>query len=118
MAGGISDNRALSFEAVRNLIFPLVGVIQLGGAVLKQDDSVVTERIGHSFMMPVAARNHPLAGIDRPLTLGDVREEVQLVVTDTSGLTNTLDLVGYRESVASLTTIGPATNQKIGRAHV
>ncbi|MBB4274156.1 LysR family transcriptional regulator [Rhizobium mongolense] len=65
--------------------------IGIGGAVLKQDDSMLMEKIGHSFMMPVASRNHPLAQIGRPLTLGDVREEVQLVVTDASGLTKGRD---------------------------
>lgn len=76
---------------VMDLVLSGKATIGIGGAVLKQDDSVVTERIGHSFMMPVAARNHPLAGIDRPLTLGDVREEVQLVVTDASGRTKGRD---------------------------
>jgi DNA-binding transcriptional LysR family regulator len=65
--------------------------IGIGGAVLKQDDSITVEKIGHSFMMPVASRHHPLAEIDRPLTMGDVREEVQLVVTDASGLTKGRD---------------------------
>ncbi|NLS03438.1 LysR family transcriptional regulator [Rhizobium sp. P32RR-XVIII] len=65
--------------------------IGIGGAVLKQDDSIHMEKIGHSFMLPVASRDHPLARIDRPLTLGDVREEVQLVVTDASGLTTGRD---------------------------
>ncbi|WP_209888764.1 LysR family transcriptional regulator [Rhizobium leguminosarum] len=76
---------------VMDLVMSGKATIGIGGAVLKQDDSIVTERIGHSFMMPVAASNHPLAGIDRPLTLGDVREEVQLVVTDASGLTKGRD---------------------------
>lgn len=65
--------------------------IGLGGALLKQDDAIAAEKIGHSFMLPVAAADHPLARIDRPLTLADVREETQLVVTDTSGLTNGRD---------------------------
>ncbi|EJT06041.1 LysR family transcriptional regulator [Rhizobium sp. CCGE 510] len=76
---------------VMDLVLSGKATIGIGGAVLKQDDSVVTERIGHSFMLPVAAPNHPLAGIDRPLTLGDVREEVQLVVTDASGRTKGRD---------------------------
>lgn len=76
---------------VMDLVLNGKATVGLGGAVLKQDDSIVMERIGHSFMMPVAARNHPLAAIDRPLTLGDVREEVQLVVTDASGLTKGRD---------------------------
>ncbi|NLR95862.1 LysR family transcriptional regulator [Rhizobium sp. P38BS-XIX] len=65
--------------------------IGIGGSVLKQDDSLVIERIGHSFMLPVAAPTHPLAQLGRPLTLTDVREEVQLVVTDASTLTNGKD---------------------------
>ncbi|MGM4980789.1 MULTISPECIES: LysR family transcriptional regulator [Rhizobium] len=65
--------------------------IGIGGAVIKQDDSMVIERLGHSFMMPVASPSHPLAQIRRPLTLADVREEVQLVVTDASNLTKGRD---------------------------
>lgn len=61
--------------------------IGIGGALLKQDDSIVADKIGHSFMLPVAAADHPLARLDRPLTLADVREETQLVVTDASGIT-------------------------------
>ncbi|RFB95737.1 LysR family transcriptional regulator [Rhizobium leguminosarum bv. trifolii] len=76
---------------VMDLVLTGKATIGIGGAILKQDDSVVTERIGHSFMLPVAAPNHPLAAIDRPLTLGDVREEVQLVVTDASGRTKGRD---------------------------
>ncbi|MGO4483358.1 DNA-binding transcriptional LysR family regulator [Rhizobium pisi] len=76
---------------VMDLVLSGKATIGIGGAVLRQDDSVVTERIGHSFMLPVAARNHPLAAFERPLMLGDVREEVQLVVTDASGLTKGRD---------------------------
>ncbi|MFS2179911.1 LysR family transcriptional regulator [Rhizobium pisi] len=76
---------------VMDLVLSGKATIGIGGAVLRQDDSVVTERIGHSFMLPVAARNHPLAALERPLMLGDVREEVQLVVTDASGLTKGRD---------------------------
>lgn len=65
--------------------------IGLGGALLSKDDTLVVERIGQSFMLPVAASDHPLAQIARPLTLADVREEVQMVVTDASGLTNGRD---------------------------
>lgn len=62
--------------------------IGVGGALLKHDDTITAEKIGHSFMVPVAAPNHPLGELRRPLNLADVREEVQLVVTDASGLTN------------------------------
>lgn len=61
--------------------------IGIGGALLKPDDTLLAEKIGHSFLMPVAAPQHPLALLGRPLTLADVREETQLVVTDASGIT-------------------------------
>ncbi|CCF19263.1 Transcriptional regulator, LysR family [Pseudorhizobium banfieldiae] len=65
--------------------------IGLGGALLKPDETIHAERIGHSFMVPVAAADHPLGQIEGPLTLNDVREETQLVVTDASGLTKGRD---------------------------
>lgn len=61
--------------------------IGLGGAAIKPQDDIFSEKVGHSFMLPVAAPNHPLVLLGRPLTLADVRDEVQLVVTDASGLT-------------------------------
>jgi DNA-binding transcriptional LysR family regulator len=61
--------------------------IGIGGAMLNQQDGIISERIGHAFLLPVAAPTHPLALLNRPLTLADVREQVQLVVTDASGLT-------------------------------
>ncbi|MEN3146274.1 LysR family transcriptional regulator [Neorhizobium sp. IRAMC:178] len=65
--------------------------IGIGGSILRQDDALVMQKIGYSFMIPVAAAEHPLAKLGRPLTLADVREEVQMVVTDTSGLTKGRD---------------------------
>ncbi|ANK91297.1 MULTISPECIES: LysR family transcriptional regulator [Rhizobium] len=76
---------------VMDLVLNGKATIGIGGAVLKQDDSIITERIGHSFMLPVAAPDHALARLNRPLTLADVREEVQLVVTDASGRTKGRD---------------------------
>jgi DNA-binding transcriptional LysR family regulator len=61
--------------------------IGIGGALLRQDDSLLVERIGHNYLLPVATADHPLALLNRPLTLADVREEVQLVVSDASELT-------------------------------
>jgi DNA-binding transcriptional LysR family regulator len=74
-----------------DLVASGTSTIGIGGAIVKQDDSLSIERIGHSFMMPVAAPHHPLARLKRPLTLADVREEVQLVVTDSSGHTKGRD---------------------------
>lgn len=72
--------------------------IGLGGPLLKPDDRLTAEKIGHSYMVPVAAAGHPLAQLGRPLTLADVREEVQLVVADASGLTNgrNFNVLSYR----------------------
>ena len=77
--------------AVMDLVLTGRSTIGIGGALMRQDDSLVIERIGHSFMIPVAAPQHPLAAIDRPISVADVREEVQLVVTDASGLTKGRD---------------------------
>jgi DNA-binding transcriptional LysR family regulator len=59
----------------------------IGGAMLNQQDGILMERVGHAFMLPVAVPSHPLALLNRPLKLSDVRDETQLVVTDASGLT-------------------------------
>ena len=65
--------------------------VGISGSLLVRDDRVVTEKIGHSFMVPVAAADHPLGRLERPLTIADVREEVQIVVTDSSGITKGRD---------------------------
>jgi DNA-binding transcriptional LysR family regulator len=62
--------------------------VGFGGAAVRKDDLVMAERIGHSFLIPVAAPDHPLGRLGRSLTLTDVREEIQLVVADSSGLTD------------------------------
>jgi DNA-binding transcriptional LysR family regulator len=76
---------------VMDLVASGRSTIGIGGALLKQDDSLVTERIGQSFMVPAAAPGHPLGKAGRPLSIADVRDEVQLVVTDASGLTKGRD---------------------------
>ncbi len=62
--------------------------VGVGGALLKPEDALTVQKIGHSYMVPVAAADHPLARLERPLMRSDVREEVQLVVTDASGITH------------------------------
>lgn len=66
-------------------------IVGFGGAVVKKDNLVITERIGQSFMIPVAAADHRLGKLGRQLTLADVRDETQLVVSDASGLTKGRD---------------------------
>ncbi|MFD1744033.1 LysR family transcriptional regulator [Rhizobium helianthi] len=65
--------------------------VGVGGSLPKADDRLAVEKLGHSFMIPVAAAQHPLAQIGRQIELREVREEVQLVVTDASGLTQGKD---------------------------
>ncbi|SMG23198.1 LysR family transcriptional regulator [Paracoccus sp. J56] len=74
--------------AVMNLVINGKADIGIGGAPLLNNDLISADKLGHSFMVPVATASHPLARLGRPLTLADVREEVQLVVTDASGLTS------------------------------
>ncbi|WP_274424281.1 LysR family transcriptional regulator [Chelativorans sp. YIM 93263] len=63
-------------------------VIGFGGVLPTKNDRIIFERIGHSSaMIPVAAPEHPLGMLDRPLTLADVRDKTQLVIHDDSGLT-------------------------------
>jgi DNA-binding transcriptional LysR family regulator len=83
---------------VMDLVLSDQASIGIGGALLKQDDSLVTEKIGHAFMTPVAAPDHPLVRLGRPLLLADVRDETQLVVTDASGITagRNFNVLSYR----------------------
>ncbi|WP_337266859.1 LysR family transcriptional regulator [Oryzifoliimicrobium ureilyticus] len=76
---------------VMNMVRDGTASIGIGTALDENDDRLEIERIGHSFMLPVAAQDHPLAMLNRPLALADVREETQLVVTDASGLTKGRD---------------------------
>lgn len=65
--------------------------IGFGGPLMKEDDRLSVTQIGQSCMLPVASASHPLVRLGRPLTLKDVRDEVQLVVTDPSGHTKGRD---------------------------
>lgn len=56
--------------------------IGVGGPNKAARAGVVENRIGFSFMLPVAAPDHRLARLDRPLTAQDVADEIQIVVSD------------------------------------
>ncbi len=77
-------------EVVRNVADERA-TVGFGGTVDGLNPNVATELIGHSSMRPVAAPDHPLARRGRELTADDVREEIQIVVTDASGLTRGRD---------------------------
>lgn len=76
---------------IMELVMTGHSAIGIGGALVRQDDTLAVERIGRTFLLPVAAASHPLALLQRPLTVADVREEVQMVVTDASDLTSGRD---------------------------
>ncbi|MGE8103797.1 LysR family transcriptional regulator [Allorhizobium sp. NPDC080224] len=65
--------------------------IGIGGAPTRQDDTLIVDRIGHNFLLPAAAADHPLARRKATLSLQDVREETQIVVSDASDLTSGRD---------------------------
>ncbi|MBW8282488.1 MAG: LysR family transcriptional regulator [Rhizobium sp.] len=62
------------------------GVIDvgIGGSAEIPADAITGERIGVSFLTPVAAHNHRLARLARRLTVSDVRDEIQIVVSDST----------------------------------
>lgn len=78
-------------------------MVGFGGGMEIRNDLLVAERIGHSSMVPVAAPDHPLVKLQRELTLADIRNETQLVVSDATGLSqgrdfNVLSLKTWRVS--------------------
>lgn len=83
---------------VHNMVATGQATIGFGGSVVEFDDNVVCTKIGNNIMLPVAAPDHRLSKLNRKLTLADMRGEVQLVVTDSSGLTgNTMyNVLSYK----------------------
>jgi DNA-binding transcriptional LysR family regulator len=65
--------------------------IGIGGALARHDDTLILERIGHNFLLPAASVDHPLAKRTGTISLQDVREETQIVVSDASDLTSGRD---------------------------
>jgi DNA-binding transcriptional LysR family regulator len=67
----------------------LDGLCSLGvsGPMLPMLDGLEQRPMGYIVMIAVAAPDHPLARLGRPLTTADVRDQVQLVLTDRSDLT-------------------------------
>ena len=58
--------------------------IGIGGSSWEARPGIETRRVGLSFMSPVAAPDHPLAKLDRTIYETDLRDEVQIVVADTT----------------------------------
>ena len=62
------------------------------GSLLGLTDSLVSRPVGSVTLLPVAAPSHPLAQLPPPIPLPELREHVQLVLTDRTALTEGRDL--------------------------
>ena len=58
--------------------------VGIGGSMEVSTDAITSERIGVSFLTPVAASDHRLARLGRRLSVADVRDEIQIVVADST----------------------------------
>lgn len=83
--------RTEALGAVTQLV--LDGVCQLGLGVELEDlpHGLTTRALTTVEMVPVCAADHPLAQAEGPVTAEDLREQVQIVVTDRSRLTEGQD---------------------------
>jgi DNA-binding transcriptional LysR family regulator len=91
--------------ALRLRIEALGGVMQLvmdgtcglgiGGMLVGQTDMLTRRRLGTVQLVPVAAPRHPLAVSRRRIPLTELRDHVQLVLTDRSSLTEGRDFAVF-----------------------
>ncbi|MBX3598540.1 MAG: LysR family transcriptional regulator [Rhizobiaceae bacterium] len=65
--------------------------IGLGGQMTRPADELETIRIGEASMIPVAAPSHPLSVYKGRVPLSVVRENIQLVISDVSRMTEGKD---------------------------
>jgi len=65
--------------------------IGFGGQLIGKTDELVSIRVGEASMIPVAAPDHPLAVYKGRVPLSVVRENIQLVISDVSRMTEGKD---------------------------
>jgi DNA-binding transcriptional LysR family regulator len=65
--------------------------LSVGGQPVAISDELVSVRIGDASMTPVAAPGHPLATYEGRVPLSEVREHIQLVISDVSQVTKGRD---------------------------
>lgn len=98
--------QAGALGVVADLVMRGIADLGIGGLPAIQDDRLVTERIGGTRMFPVAAPDHPLARMQGPVPLSQVREHTQLVVTDLTEHTSGRDFNVYAYNIWRLTDVG------------
>lgn len=69
--------------------------LSIGGIPQKISDELVSVRVGDTSMTPVAAPGHPLATYKGRVPLSEVRQHIQLVVSDVSKMTEGKDFGVY-----------------------
>ena len=77
--------------SVTRLVVDRVCAIGASGPLLGRADGLVSRPLGAATIIPVVAPTHPLAAIAGPVTGVDVRDHIQLVLTDRSRLTEGSD---------------------------
>ncbi|GEO84849.1 MULTISPECIES: LysR family transcriptional regulator [Alphaproteobacteria] len=65
--------------------------VGIGGSMEMPAEGITGERIGVSFLTPVAAAGHGLAKLGRRLSVSDVRDEIQIVVSDSTAPSDSRD---------------------------
>jgi DNA-binding transcriptional LysR family regulator len=77
--------------SVTRLVLDRVCTIGASGPLPGRTDELISRPLGAATIIPVAAPSHPLAATRGPVSSADVRDHVQLVLTDRSNLTEGAD---------------------------
>ena len=98
--------QAGALGVVSDLVVRGAADVGIGGVPLRVDDLLVTEQIGATRMLPLAAPGHPLTRFQGPVPLKEVREHTQLVVTDLTDRTRGRDFNVYAYNIWRMTDVG------------
>ena len=92
--------------SVTRLVLDRVCTIGASGPLPGRLDELVSRPLGAVTIMPVVAPSHPLAAIRGPVSATDVRDHVQLVLTDRSNLTEGADFGVFSPQTWRLADLG------------
>lgn len=77
--------------SVTRLVLDRVCAIGASGPLPGRIEGLASRPLGATTLIPVVAPSHPLAGLAGPVSSADVRDHIQLVLTDRSNLTEGSD---------------------------